>query len=497
MKEKAKPKAHRTGGDRLFWRLLYLFSLLLALAVIPVGMLLFSLPLWAAAVFAAFPILICAVRAILGGSAAAFSLRMAGALLAAGTCLLGSFCNPYWGSYMMRGRPDSLPSNTVLTYAQAEEDLNELESVLRRVHPLFLDETPEVFEDALREARETLLLDSSITAGDLRRAVQTVVSVLQDAHTTVYAVYSDQHYRLDYAELALSGFRPVAVNGVSLEEFFRKNSRLFSYEAESWGMDQLENNLYSVEGLAYLGLSPDGYELTFSDGTQEIVRSYTGADFVPYDKYMEKNASYYADRDDSFVSYEIDEQASLALLTLDSCKWNEEYREALREMFTEVKARGIRNVAVDLRQNGGGNSLVVNEFLRYLDLDSYRELGMQWRLGPFLLDFPPFFTQNERIEELTFRGKVYLLSSSSTFSSAMMFTEYIKDNALGTIIGEAPGNAANSLGDITCFRLPQSGLMLQCSTKRFTRPSGGSERFVEPDIPCEAKDAEEVLRSVL
>lgn len=113
-------------------------------------------------------------------------------------------------------------------------------------------------------------------------------------------------------------------------------------------------------------------------------------------------------------------------------------------------------------------------------------------------DFPAAEVQNDRISDLTFTGNTYVLTSASSFSSAMLFALYIKDNSLGAIIGEPPGNAANGCGDVTLFRLPNSGLMLRCSTKIFTRPSGSlDDRFVEPDYPCPSNEAKERLYELI
>lgn len=106
--------------------------------------------------------------------------------------------------------------------------------------------------------------------------------------------------------------------------------------------------------------------------------------------------------------------------------------------------------------------------------------------------------ENKKYTELTFGGNVYVLTSSGTFSSAMMFAEYIKDNHLGTIIGEAPGNIPSGYGDITIFQLPESGLYMHVSTKKFFRADKESDDFlVSPDMECNAEDAFAYLYEVL
>ncbi len=91
-----------------------------------------------------------------------------------------------------------------------------------------------------------------------------------------------------------------------------------------------------------------------------------------------------------------------------------------------------------------------------------------------------------------------MLTSADTFSSAMMFAEYVKDNGLGKIIGEAPGNAPSGYGDTATFVLPNSRLLVQISTKQFQRADKNTDDiWVSPDIACDADNAMDVLYRVL
>ena len=259
----------------------------------------------------------------------------------------------------------------------------------------------------------------------------------------------------------------------------------------------MTNDFFCLSGVDYLGLIDQGlviYTWEKEKGKQEN-ESYTAEDFVTLEAYKEINEEYLtAQEETSFVSYVIDEEKSFALLTLRECRWNQEYTDCLHQMFAEVKAQGIRRVAVDLRGNGGGNSLVANEFLRYLPVKSYKEVTGCWRLGWLMLTDNQETSENKPYDDLTFGGDVYVLTDASSFSSAMIFAEYIKDNRLGTLIGEAPGNTPSGYGDIAIFQMPHSGLLLHVSTKEFFRADKEcADVLVEPDIPCESVQALDVL----
>ena len=89
-----------------------------------------------------------------------------------------------------------------------------------------------------------------------------------------------------------------------------------------------------------------------------------------------------------------------------------------------------------------------------------------------------------------FSGNIYVIISVYTYSSAMDFAMLIKDNNIGTIIGEASSNNPNSYGMITRFVLPNSKLYAQISTKKWYRINETTEeKFIEPDIKCESEQA--------
>lgn len=414
-----------------------------------------------------------------------------------GMSVLGSLCNPYWNSVNFRPSEATSAYDRTLSSEEAREDLAYAMRCIKKCHPLFLDGTPDNVQKYYQASVTRLERNRSITVNDLRREIQSVLSVMGDAHTSVRGKWDDEVYVPSVARRKQEGWRLMGINRRTVDAIFEQNKKLYSYEAESWAQHQMTNDFFCLSGVDYLGLIDQGlviYTWEKEKGKQEN-ESYTAEDFVTLEAYKEINEEYLtAQEETSFVSYVIDEEKSLALLTLRECRWNQEYTDCLHQMFAEVKAQGIRRVAVDLRGNGGGNSLVANEFLRYLPVKSYKEVTYRWRLGWFMLPNDKQTSVNEQYTDLTFNGHVYVLTDASSFSSAMMFAEYIKDNRLGTLIGEAPGNTPSGYGDIAIFQLPHSGLLLHVSTKQFFRADKEcADVLVEPDIPCESAQALDVL----
>lgn len=414
-------------------------------------------------------------------------------LIFAAVTILGAYCNPYWNSLIYKEAGYTKSGSQELSYREAKKDIDYLMHYLKKNHPMFLKGVPPDVQEAYETALDELKEADTVTVTLIHQKMQNITSVLKDAHTRAEAQYAALHRLEDLSTRLDSGMELKAVNGTALQELLEQKENLYSFELKSREEDSMISHLGTLEGLNFLGLDPDGIRYTYQTDTgEETECTYYPDDFV-FKEADEADTS--GDEDGiSFVSYTVDPEKSLAVLTLNECNYNEEYRNCLKEMFAEVAASDIRNVAVDLRNNGGGNSSVANEFLHYLDIDSYKGIGARVRYGPFCPESEPEMQTNSKYQDLLFHGRVFLLTSSKTFSSAMLFAEYIKDNQLGVIIGEAPGNAPVGCGDIAVFQAPSSGLYFKVSTKYFLRAdSEAEENVIAPDISCDEADALKVL----
>lgn len=469
---------------------------LLMIGLIPLNLFVLSIPEWVMIVVAVILVGILVLFYMKGNgrwiSKVLLSLLT---IVSCITVLFGSYCNPYWNSVMFRGGPDTLVYDTEITYEEAKADIDCAMQDLRKTHPAFQNGIPMEVEQEYQNVMTQLQAAETIDVALVKQKLQQILSVLGDGHTCSYTVFQQYHYLKDIYPRSQENWQLVQVNGMTLEQLLEEYNSLYCYEVESWGIHMLKQDLSTLEGLTFLKIPMEnGIDYTYESpqGLQETV-TYYAEDYVTYEEYMALNQISESE-DTPFVSYSIDEDRSLALLTLTSCQYNEVYRNCLKEMFTEVQEKGIQHVAVDIRDNGGGNSLVVNEFIRYLETESYQVETSVWRLGCFRLPLGRGTVQNKKYTDLTFSGDVYVLTSVGSFSSAMMFAEYMKDNQLGTIIGEAPGNTPSGYGDISVFRLPNTGLFMQVSTKEFYRADTDTqELLVEPDIECDADDALEIL----
>ena len=471
------------------------FLVLLTFALIPINVFWVNFPEWVTVLMSA---LFCGgLAAYLVFFRVSFAARILLPILfgaAALLCSLFPYTVPYWNSYVFKDYGGAIRNfDEIISYEAAKEDLAALKKHLTRTHPLFRDGLTEEVEAAYGQSLERLANADEITVNDLRREIQTVLHLIGDAHTSTYNNYPEDTYLKAFVQKNSEGFFVAAINGKTVGEIFEDARPYFCYETEDW----INIDLGSLAMLDFLGYD-EPFTYQWSDGGEAIEETYIADDFVSWNEFLEIRREYYEPEESAdFVYYDIDGERSLAVLTLTQCIYDQTYIDCVRAMFTEVKQKNIRNVAVDLRGNGGGNSQVANEFIRYLPVDSYFDGPYDWRWG-FLNFHSSGRTTNRKYEDLIFDGNVYILTDNGSFSSAKDFAMLIQDNRLGKVVGEPSANSVNGYGEVVIFHLPNTGLLVQISTKKWYRiDSGNPDDYVMPDFPCKSSDCLEKLYEII
>lgn len=399
------------------------------------------------------------------------------------SCSFAPFIIPYWNSYTFKDyKGEILNYDEVISYSAAESDMNALKYYLEKVHPMFQNGLTEEIEHLYEQSLENLRNADKITVNDLRREIQTVLHPMHDAHTSTYNSYPNDQYLKTAPQKENEGYFIISVNGKSCDQIIEEAKPYYSYENENW----INVDLNSLASLEFYGFCAP-FTFIWSNGENKITEVYTEKDFVSYFEYCEIYKPYEIEKKD-FVCYEIDKEKNIAVLTLTQCNYNDTYIDCVNNMFTEVKEKGILNVAVDLRGNGGGSSLVANEFIKYLPVDSFNDCPYDMRLG-FLNFHSEGKTKNKKYNDLIFLGNVYVLTNNSSFSSAKDFAMLIQDNNLGKIIGQPSANLVNGYGEVICFYLQNTGMYVQISSKKWYRiNTENPNEYVIPDFICESED---------
>ena len=409
-------------------------------------------------------------------------------LIAILTGLFGTYCNPYWNSITFKNISFYTKNyDTVITKKEAKEDLDYAMKYLKKLHPKLSKNIPTEIQEQYDIVKNNIEKKETIATNYLSKEIESIFSKLNDAHTIVVGYYNDYHTLKEMEMHNKNKEILTKINDIEIKELFEQNKKYYSYEMEEYALKQFINDLTTLEGLDKFGIDTEEIKYTFELNNKEKEYTYKKEDYLTKEEYINYN-NIEPKPEKSFVTYEIDKENNIAILYLDKCKYDDEYRRVLKDFFKNVKENNIKNIAIDLRNNGGGSSNVITEFLKYIDVNEYNNVRYEHRIGPITLKSKNQTIKNKKNNN-AFDGDIYVLTSIDTFSSAMLFTQYIKDNNIGTIIGEASSNDPNGYSEAVQFKLPNSETYMQISTKKFYRINNTQEQFIEPDIKCENKEA--------
>jgi hypothetical protein len=420
-------------------------------------------------------------------------------------------CGLSFASHAYSGQPEAKPETAPQATAAAllapekmREDLDYTVQILRNVHPATCDGFSSEQQAAIDAAYGQI--QEPRTANTFYFVINSVICSLQDGHTNLRPRGDNQNRRIDvpivwlhdgsfYVEEDREPFRQgdriVALGGKSIEAIYQRMRAVIPAENEHYRKMRMAVLIQREEFLDYLGvIEKDAVDMGVERAGNRVTLNAPLKSPAPYAAGQPARP---------WVGYEIDADLSLGVFYLDSCLLNDQYRNTVKAFFTEVSEKSIRNIAVDVRRNGGGNSSVIDEFLRYFKIDRYRHYSGDVRYSKEVAPKTGYIrtwgyergkpreTWNDRVKDpkLLFDGKLFVLTSTCTFSSGNWFAVLVKDNSLGTVLGEPTGNAPSSYGDVPSFQLPDTGFWFSVSHKKWVRPNPANDPAdaLYPDIP--------------
>ena len=179
----------------------------------------------------------------------------------------------------------------------------------------------------------------------------------------------------------------------------------------------------------------------------------------------------------------------------------------LETMYAEIAEKQIQTLVIDMRYNGGGNSLLGDILLETLlsDDTTFKPYQSFVRISDFLKETYPYYKTvgieknlltstnslphfkewetRKKIGKL-FDGRVVFIQGQNTFSSANYLLTTIKDNHLFPIIGSNTSQRPTCFGDVIPVLLPFTRTKAYISHSYFKRPDSDLdyETTLHPDI---------------
>ena len=260
----------------------------------------------------------------------------------------------------------------------------------------------------------------------------------------------------EYAEYV--GMEIAEINGNSSDKVISALKTIVSYDTEAYAMANVAGQLNNRQALEFTGLgSDDGIlRMKLADGSE--------IDFEPL--HVTELASFQfntlvttAERTLCANSYYecYDLSDDVLFVQYNTCTNAEGYSVAdfTDDVIGFIDNNGFSRVIVDLRFNGGGNSMLFDSFIN--------KLGKRISSG---------------------KCKGFVLIGTNTFSSAVLNAWDLK-NAGCTLVGTPTGGAVNHYGEVKVFSLPNSGIMASYSSKLFIQDKNAGSGSILPDVLVE------------
>jgi len=418
-----------------------------------------------------------------------------------------------------------------LSLAEATEDLEFLFKTIEQVHPNVLANLSKDRYRQLKEDSRAALAAAARDKGRVPRAVLATTAAkaaasLGDGHTSCWltadlweagdvpACMPPFRLKWQAGEVVidraipglerLNGARLLEINGKPFAEAMAAVLAHLSGERQEF---QIANFLDRQEVYWVLTRPVQGPEMAVTIGRDGDEPETVKSPLIPHERYRRELPEVRDARPAG--RHEFLHDGRTCYWRFDGFHVSDAARESVDAVFKDVREHKARNLVIDLRFNGGGNSRAAEYILDYLTSERYRffsrvevkvskPLRSAERLGVLdpLAGLVPGRVVSGKSSwrrpcdvEHRFDGSLYVIVGPRTFSTASGFAHVVKDYHLGTLVGEETGGVRLCFGDCPSFHMPNSNLRFGVSMKRFHAPIPAPDdatRGSVPDVPIAA-----------
>ena len=347
-------------------------------------------------------------------------------------------------------------------------------------HPLlFNSDKREQFCNLVRNVEHAI-----IDYNSLIDALTKVTMFFQDGHTNIELPYATddlclnipckwQKERLilmdNYRNIP-AGAEIISVEGRTVSELFSfaetriPHENIYLVKSRTTEYPYKNYHLFSAMNLELLLGKKESYAVAFLVSGEMVEKQ---CSMVKYDGFLDFSKK-------TFIDYEIAEDRMI--LRLRECVYNEKYNETLHKVAKLCKEKNLSALELDLSENMGGDSSVIDEFIKYTRTDTYH----RYEMIDFSSGSPARVTSRNDIvinekKEVLFPEMIFCRVSNTTFSSARTFAVTLKDNGIATIIGEPTGGKPCSYGMPKRDMTPNLKIRFRVSRAMFFRPNADFE----------------------
>lgn len=429
---------------------------------------------------------------------------------------------------------------------QLNDDFNFLVTSIINTHPNpYTVISQKDFKNKVEIIKEHL--NDSLTLKEFYRLTAPFVASLKDGHTKLgfpgrkildpkdylfpfavktkinepYLVVTEQ-IDSTYNQLPI-GAEITSINNVSSKKIIEKIIENTSGESEAYRLKMgADFNMFGIVLDAYYDFNSGFYDVQYKNN-QKLYNVKIQAVTIPQLMTILQNKKNTNTSKIQTPDFELILKPEIKTAIINFTYMNDEakFESFLKDSFQKIKENNITNLVIDIRENGGGNSALGNQLLKYISkvpFSQYKETIIKY--SQLQKDIYKSFcnTENvncntynyiktkpnntfETIEDLNFitpnlpeerfNGKVFLLTSTRTYSSAMNFAQAFKYYKIGEINGEETGGWVVSYGDFIPTELPNTKLKMSISSKKFYTIGTNNNDLhgVKPDNKMKSENA--------
>lgn len=416
----------------------------------------------------------------------------------------------------------------LLSPEQAKFDIGALFYTISEVHPNMYSVAGQIsLLSAINRASESIT--DSISVEELYKIAAPIVAMIGDGHTNLFFpansvfkrdtkrlpvwmhVESDRTITVDRSldSIMPCGAKVLKINGKATDQIIDELMQYVSGETEHFRLSRLDD----LRPLLHVSMPADSYEIEYVAPGSTETRSYTFPALTP-PEYMSRVPAPKNDNNSGEpYTFRIDESEQVGIMDFRSFENQDKMKTFADSMFTTIRKRGIRDLIIDIRENGGGASSVGDILLQYFTPKPFIQMEkVLIRITPttrrlmWYGDMTPgiyyHVTPEDKFhkplsrEEGFYDGKVWLLTSNKTFSSAGSFAWAAQVFGASTLVGETTGGMNVAYGDVLGYNLPVSGITCGISYKRFWKHNA-DENDIHGAIPEYQVPKEEAMMKAL
>lgn len=405
---------------------------------------------------------------------------------------------------------------------QLNEDFNLLVKAIKETHvnPYSVLSENE-FDSKVSLIKENLT--DSLTLKQFYRLIAPLVASLKDGHTklsfpgrkildpddylfpfSLKAKISEPYLEVTdqidstYNQIPI-GAEILSINNVSSKDMIAKIIKNTSGESDTYRLKMgADFNMFGIVLNAFYDFNSGFYDVKYKYN-KKLYKVKIQAVTIPQLMTILQNKKNITTVKNETPNFEIILQPEIktAIITITQLNNEEKFKVFLKESFKKIKENNINNLVIDIQENGGGNSILGTELLKYISnvpFSQYKETVIKYsqlqkdvykkncesnslncetynyiknKTNGSLETIASSDLISPNLTDDIFKGKVFLLTSTRTYSSAMNLAQAVKYYKLGEINGEETGGWVVSYGDLIPLELRNTKLQMSVSTKKF------------------------------